>query len=249
MEYNIISSDKLLSSERWDPSFFICNDKELKSKYDLMSIGEVVTERRSFIEPRNYLKHVFNYIGLENISQNTRVLNGFSPKKGIEIKSRSKIFRNGDLLYGRLRPNLNKVLLIDDSLNEGICSSEIFVLSPKANLINAVYFSEILTSSWVLNEIDRLAGGATLPRVNINDFLNIKIPIPDIETQNLIAIFISNSRDVWLEHSCKYFQMPPAMKQSISDFIAGENNLELDLHFSALNKWENPLPDLELKSR
>ena len=70
-----------------------------------------------------------NYVGLENISQNSGQLLGQvikdDPK---EIKSLKNVFKPGDILYGKLRPNLNKAWLSD---RDGICSTDIFVIRPK----------------------------------------------------------------------------------------------------------------------
>lgn len=247
MKVEIINSTVLLASERWDAGFFIVEESSLESKHKLIPIGELVNERKSFIEPQEYPNHIFNYIGLEHISQNTRVLVDFEPRPGITVKSRSKIFRKGDLLYGRLRPTLNKVLYIDNILSEGICSTEIFVLSPKTQVVNPIFLAEILTSEWVLKEIKRLAGGATLPRLNIKDFLEINIPVPDIDIQNKIAEFVEKSRTDWKNHSSIAEKMPESIKNTIEIFLTEGGELKLDQDINNVKTWANPLPDTELR--
>jgi len=248
MKSSIISSEELVSSSRWDAPYFIGSGHVFSAKYPLVSISDLVEERKKFIEPQSYPEHMFNYIGLENISQNTRTLVDFNPKRGVEIKSRTKVFRKGDLLYSRLRPYLNKVLLIDDELNEGICSTEIFVLSPKIKIINPVYLSELLTSSWSCNEIDRLSGGATLPRINITDFLNIKIPVPPINVQLKLEQFINKNRAIWKDHAHNAEKIPVSIKDAIDHFLTEGGDLNLNVNNSALEtRWNNPLPDIELK--
>ena len=66
------------------------------------------------------LRAPVNYIGLENITQNSAHLSGnVIANNPAEIKSLKNVFCPGDILYGKLRPNLNKVWFSD---RKGICS-------------------------------------------------------------------------------------------------------------------------------
>ena len=69
------------------------------------------------------------YIGLEHIEKDTAKIVG----KGTaaEVKSTKSVFREGDLLYGKLRPYLNKVWLAEF---DGMCSTDILVF-PKTEFI------------------------------------------------------------------------------------------------------------------
>lgn len=67
------------------------------------------------------------YIGLENLEKNTGQLTGEIFHEYSSIKSTKAKFKKGDILYGKLRPNLNKVHL---SEYDGICSTDILVLRP-----------------------------------------------------------------------------------------------------------------------
>ena len=51
----------------------------------------------------------FNNVGLEHIESNTGQLINWRPSKGENIKSNKNVFHKGELLYGKLRPYLNKV--------------------------------------------------------------------------------------------------------------------------------------------
>ena len=68
------------------------------------------------------------YIGFENIGGHTGSLLPYQPTLGAEIKSTKNIFHPGDILFGKLRPYLNKMHLAS---TDGICSTDIYVLRPK----------------------------------------------------------------------------------------------------------------------
>ena len=114
----------------------------------------------------------------------TGELINFTPKLGKEIKSSTKKFYESDILYGKLRPYLNKVYLSErDAIEAGICSSEFYVLIPDYSKVLPNYLRLILSSSYIQDYVNSMQTGSTLPRININDLLNIKIPIPPINVQ------------------------------------------------------------------
>jgi type I restriction enzyme S subunit len=65
------------------------------------------------------------YVGLENIESNTARFIGSTEQQS--MKSSTFRFSDQHVLYGRLRPYLNKVLVPDF---EGHCSTEIFPIKP-----------------------------------------------------------------------------------------------------------------------
>jgi len=242
---NTVSIAKLEASSRWNAEFFIDIDSKLvKSKnYNINKIGDLVEERKEFLLPADYIDRLFNYIGLENISQNNRSLVGFEPKLGSEIKSRCKIFRKGDILYGRLRPTLNKVLLINDELSEGICSTEIFVLVPNDDLIDSDYLSEILISKLVLDRVGSITAGAALPRMQIKDFLNLEVPVLPLEQQKMIA---SNALKIRTEAEQLLSKANNTLSELPNAFVdgveLGKNSIDILQSNSAVKKIINPLP-------
>jgi len=76
-------------------------------------------------------------------------------------------------LYGKLRPNLNKVYLAKES---GICSTDILVFRLKNNFL-AKFYSYYFLSSSFNDEVLKNVGGSQLPRTSWGKMSNIKIPI------------------------------------------------------------------------
>lgn len=249
MQSTIIDSNELFQSSRWDANFFFKSSESLNTNYEMVKLSDLLVERKGFLEPQNFPQHLFNYVGLENISQKTRLLVDFKPKLGLEIKSRSKIFRNGDILYGRMRPTLNKVLRVNIEITEGICSNEIFVLSPNIDDVNPVYLEEILGSRWVQSEVERIVGGATMPRINIKDFMAIRIPLPPMEKQIEIADFIKSERDSWVKNLRLVERTPSLILQTVMDSLQGNVDYRLNASKDKSDVWDNPLPDLELAKK
>lgn len=108
-------------------------------------MGEVLDRISDQIDPQRKTGEVF-YVGLENIESNSGRIIGDPVTKYEEIKSLKNIFHLGDILYGKLRPNLNKVWLAD---REGICSTDILVFRGKQNSINNFYWYLLLSDDFV----------------------------------------------------------------------------------------------------
>ncbi len=98
-------------------------------------------------------------------------------------KSTKSGFLANDVLYGKLRPNLNKVYLAQFS---GICSTDIFVLRTKQNAEKS-YVREMLRSPFFNKEVLKGLGGAQLPRVSFDYLSKLQIPLPPLEIQRQLV--------------------------------------------------------------
>jgi hypothetical protein len=116
-----------------------------------------------------------NYVGLGNIASNTGELAEFAPVKGSSVLSSSPKFKRGDLLFGRMRPYLNKVWVAEF---DGVCSGEVLVFRPNRDKVDTCFLHTLLLSRITRYQIVPLQTGTSLPRVSASDVLNVKLPIP-----------------------------------------------------------------------
>ena len=135
-----------------------------------------------------------NYVGLEHISQDSGHLYGdIKLDNPGEIKSLKNVFRSGDILYGKLRPNLNKVWLSD---RNGICSTDIFVVRPLNDGVLPALYAYIFRSPVFNRTVLSQIKGAQLPRIGWQSFANIEIPLPPLEVQREIVAEIEGYQRV-----------------------------------------------------
>lgn len=123
------------------------------------------------------------YIGLENIESGTGNIIGSTERMYDDIRSLKRIFKKGDILFGKLRPRLNKVTYVE---YDGICSTDILVLRPKTNDILPEFYS-ILLRNEQFNKlvIDGIQGGQ-LPRVSPSYLSNLPIWFVPLEEQKRV---------------------------------------------------------------
>jgi type I restriction enzyme S subunit len=122
------------------------------------------------------------YVGLEDIQSNSGLFIGTIEPKS--VKSTTFSFSSEHVLYGRLRPYLNKVLLPNF---EGHCSTEIFPIKPKKNVLDRTYLFHWLIATETMKKINATWTGATLPRANMNTVLDFKLIVPPLKTQQTIV--------------------------------------------------------------
>ena len=93
-------------------------------------------------------------------------------------------FDTNCVLYSKLRPNLNKVVLPNQ---DGFATSEMLPLRPDTKVLTKEYLTVFLRSeSFVTWAVSKTAG-AKMPRLGSKELLGKEIPLPSISEQTRIA--------------------------------------------------------------
>lgn len=147
-------------------------------------LGNLFIRQTKTILPTSHPNDDFNFVGLENIESNTSELVNFKLCKGNDIKSNKTLFQKGHVLYGKLRPYLNKVWLAEF---DGLCSTDIWVLQSNVVLIKPIVLATLLKSNLVVNRMSTVMTGTNLPRANASSFDSLEVRIPSIKEQQKIV--------------------------------------------------------------
>jgi len=139
------------------------------------------------IDKTRHQKNNLPYVGLEHIESNTgKFIGSLEPQK---VKSQTFGFSDKHVLYGRLRPYLKKVLLPDF---DGHCSTEIFPLKVSDRLDRRFLFHWLLSDE-ITEKINATSTGARMPRANMNQVLDLEIPIPPLPEQHRIVTLLDET--------------------------------------------------------
>ena len=170
--------DYNLSAERYTST------ETQSASWAFRAVGKICAKVADSVLPKT-LQGSIEYIGLENIvSQLGKVTGQTTYAEPTEIKSLKTVFVSGDILYGKLRPNLNKVWRAD---RNGICSTDIFALRADQEAVDSVFLAAMLRSKSFNEKVMKQLRGAQLPRVGWGDFSEIEIPLPPLEVQREIV--------------------------------------------------------------
>ncbi len=149
----------------------------------------------------NKLKYLFNinskkstasqvnkYIGMANIESNTGL---YLPSENEKGKGDCSIFSKGYVLFGKLRPYLNKVYLTEF---DGGCTTEFIVMDTiDESVISNKFLSIFLLLNCVVNQTKYMMTGNTLPRLQTFDIENLIIPVPKMTIQKNIVDIIDKA--------------------------------------------------------
>lgn len=159
------------------------NNIDLSSwkKYELKEVFKVVKDKYN----PQIENQIVNYIGLENIETSKGIIN---KNNSSEVKSIKTKFKKDDVLYGKLRPYLNK----HDVVNfDGICSTDILVFRFD-NINTAKYINYYFNLPIFIQYAVENSSGINLPRVSEKTISKYKISLPIIEEQQEIVNILDN---------------------------------------------------------
>lgn len=127
-----------------------------------------------------------NYIGVQDIEKESGKILKIEKVSNSNIKSSKNYFTKDDVLYSRIRPNLNKVALPNFN---GLVSSEVFVINC-SDKINKYFLAYTLRSKKFVSYAMLNSSGANFPRVNKKTIEDYKVKVPPIELQNKFADYV-----------------------------------------------------------
>ncbi len=121
------------------------------------------------------------YVGLEHIEKDTgRLTNDVSVESITTVKN---AFSVGNLLYGKLRPYLNKAHL---AARAGVCSTDILVFEV-SDVVDPKYALNHILSRQFVNDMSENTSGVNLPRVSTRYIQNFGFPLAPLPEQRAIV--------------------------------------------------------------
>jgi len=111
------------------------------------------------------------YIGLEHMPRGSIALTDWG-KAGETISNKFR-FREGEILFGKLRPYFHKVGVAP---LDGVCSTDILVIAPKSDEWYSLILS-LVSSDEFVNHAVTFSDGTKMPRTNWQDMAKYEIVI------------------------------------------------------------------------
>ena len=152
---------------------------ELPEGWAAVALGKLVRPAKDKAEPGT--ANGRPYLGMEHVEGETGRVLGHADAKN--VRSTTVTYRAGDVLYGKLRPYLNKVLVAPF---DGVGSTEFIVFAQQPH-IDSRYLRWLLARrAFVVAANDR-AAGVQLPRVTFDKLADLEQPIPPLAEQRRIV--------------------------------------------------------------
>lgn len=127
------------------------------------------------------------YLALEHVESWTGKMN--PPVGAASFTSTVKQFKKDDVLFGKLRPYLAKVVRPEVP---GVCVSEFFVLRADETLVLPAYLEILLRTKKVIEVINSSTVGAKMPRADWTAVGNIRLSLPTKTEQGSILAAVAD---------------------------------------------------------
>jgi type I restriction enzyme S subunit len=154
------------------------------------SLGEVVAVRSSLVDPTDDKYGHFPHIAPDTIERDTGRLLPYKTVKESGVQSGKYRFEPGDVLYSKIRPNLNKVALVNF---EGLCSADMYALHVDQTQLTAPFLENLLRSPIFVDYATNLSGRANIPKVNRDQLLHFRFELPPVDQQRRIAAILDQA--------------------------------------------------------
>jgi type I restriction enzyme S subunit len=99
-------------------------------------------------------------------------------------------FEQRTVLYSKLRPYLNKVVVADQ---DGFATTELVPLRCDTSKATPEYISHFLRSPDFLRFATNVVAGAKMPRMVMSEFWKFPVPLPDLSEQRRIAAILDQA--------------------------------------------------------
>ena len=100
-------------------------------------------------------------------------------------------FDEGNVLFSKLRPYLNKVVIPDEP---GMATTELVPLRPEPSKLHKVFLSHLLRGNQFVNYANDIAGGTKMPRMPLTELRNFDCILPPMD-KHLEFVFIAAQVD------------------------------------------------------
>lgn len=176
---------------------------EIPENWEWCRLGEICNYGSSpKAGPKNLQKDTW-VLDLEDIEKETSKLLmkiRFSERDSLSTKN---VFKKGEVLYSKLRPYLDKVIVADEN---GVCTTEILPLTLFGKL-NPYFIRYSLKRSDFLKYVNSVTKGMKMPRLGTPEGRMALVPLPSLSEQHRIVAKLEQ-----LMHYCD--ELEQSIKQS-----------------------------------
>lgn len=170
--------------------------------WDIIKFGRCISIKSNLVPPESY--YDYPQIAPDSIEKNSAKLLIYKTVRESGVISWNHLFFKGQIIYSKIRPLLNKVIIAPF---DGLCSADMYPIETDNNSKYIVY---IMLSDYFLTQVALLTENRVkMPKINQNELSGIMIALPPIKEQQQIADY--------LDKKCSAIDKAIEKKQAIID--------------------------------
>jgi len=190
-------------------------------EWEVARLGYVCNQKSEITMPSG--KGENKFVGLEHINPGEIKIHTY--QLDTDVKSSKFIFRRGEILYGKLRPYLDKAVIADF---DGICSTDLLVLTNINNKALAEFLIYLIHSNKFIQNSISATSGTNHPRTSWKEIRKFKFGLPPLPEQRRIAEILSAvDRKLELERRRKE-KLERVKKGLMNELLTGRKRLRAE---------------------
>ena len=190
-------------------------DNIIKSQFVEMFGDPILNEMKWNTDTINNVAPIQNYKGifenkvwllnLDMVESNSGRIINYIYEDIINIGNSTSTFNEENILYSKLRPYLNKVVIPN---KKGYATAELVPLKPSKDKLNRFFLAYLLRTEEFVKYISGKVSGAKMPRVSMDIFKKFNLILPPLELQNKFADIVKqiDKQKFVLEKNIKYMK-------------------------------------------
>lgn len=175
---------------------------EIPKSWTVTRFGKIATVKSNLVNPKDYQS--YKQISPENIEKGSGVLLDCGTVEESGVISGNHLFYKGQILYSKIRPTLNKVIIAPF---DGLCSADMYPIDTDHCSRFILY---LMLSAYFNEQVALVTGNRVkMPKINQNELSQIMVAIPSGTEEQQIAKY--------LDSSCSQIDVLIKEKQSLID--------------------------------
>lgn len=156
----------------------------------MVTLADVCSVRSSLVDPTLAEHRELPHIGPDSIERDTGRLVGYRSAADDRVASGKYKFGPGDILYSKIRPNLNKVAR---ATFNGLCSADIYALVVDPRRAEPEFIVHLLRDRRFLTYAVTCSSRASIPKINREQLMRYTFELPPINEQRRIAAILDRA--------------------------------------------------------
>lgn len=163
----------------------VANVPQIPKEWKSTRFKYVATVMSNLVEPSGYQD--YPQVSPDNIEKNSGKLLSYNTVEESGVISGNHLFYAGQILYSKIRPNLNKVAIAPF---DGLCSADMYPIETKLNTKFTLY---MMLSNYFVEQVSIIIHDRVkMPKINQEELGGIRTIVPPLKIQAEIVSFLDD---------------------------------------------------------